>query len=308
MTPNNPLKYTDPSSYRRKPDGWDQPRVALNGGISPGGRMGPGSGKHWSDGFHGSYSYNWRSGLYLDNRGGVVSYETAFNNYIQPNSSLPSEGKYAIGSISLGSRGIWLQYTIQNGYDDLKGVNSQANELFGSETINRLIGFSRSLYQDFWDDATEQGGSNWVNTTNNINTGIGVGTGVLGGNYGLTANQTFRYAQRINGRVVSAAELTAAHTLQSLKVAEALGRVNLVTGVLGSAYSTGKAISDYNRGGWNNVNGLDVADAGVGWAGVGVGVLATLGMVSNPVGWCVSIGTGIYFGARLVYDLSVDRK
>jgi hypothetical protein len=157
---NNPLKYTDPSGYRRKPDGWDLDQsVALNGGISPGGRMGPGSGKHWSDGFHGSYSYNWRSGLYLDNKGGVASYETVFNNYIQPNSSLPSEGKYAIGSISLGNRGIWLQYTIRYGYDDLIGVNSQANELFGSETINSLIGFSGSFYKDFWDDAQGGGGN-----------------------------------------------------------------------------------------------------------------------------------------------------
>jgi hypothetical protein len=142
----------------------------------------------------------------------------------------------------------------------------------------------------------------------NVITGLGVGSGILGGNYGLTAQQTFIYAERINGRVVSAAELTVAHTVQSLKVANALGRINLVTGVLGSAYSTGKAISDYNQGGWHNVNGLDVADAGVGWAGVGVGLLVTVGMVSNPIGWGVAIGTGIYFGARLVYDLSIDKR
>jgi hypothetical protein len=141
---------------------------------------------------------------------------------------------------------------------------------------------------------------------NNINTSIGVVTGVLGGNYGLTANQTFKYGQRINGKLVTAAELTVAHTAHSMKVANTLGRVNLVTGVLGSAYSTGKAISDYNKGGWQNVNGLDVADAAVGWGSVGVGVLATVGMVSNPVGWVVGIGTGIYFGARLVHDLSKD--
>ena len=133
---------------------------------------------------------------------------------------------------------------------------------------------------------------------------MGVASGVIGGNYGLTANQVFKYGQRITGRIVSSAELTAVHAAQSLKVANALGRLNLATGVLGSAYSTGKAISDYNQGGWQSVNGLDIIDAGVGWGGVGVGVLATFGMISNPIGWGVGIGTGIYFGARLVYDLS----
>jgi RHS repeat-associated protein len=153
-----------------------------------------------------------------------------------------------------------------------------------------------------------QGGSDYINTANNVNTGIGVGTGVLGGNYGLTANQTFRYAQRINGRVISAVELTAAHTAQSLKVANALVRLNVVTGVLGTGYSTAKAFSDYNKGGWDNVNGLDVADAGVGAGSLVVSGLVTLGWVSNPIGWGIGIGTGIYFGARFVYDLSVDKK
>ena len=88
MTPNNPLKYTDPSGYRRKPDGWDQPWVALNGGISPGGRMGPGSGKHWSDAFRGEWG-----NFMLGNQGaydGMYS-QGAYSNFV--NNVYPKEKK-----------------------------------------------------------------------------------------------------------------------------------------------------------------------------------------------------------------------
>ncbi|NLF41623.1 MAG: hypothetical protein GX587_02910, partial [Bacteroidales bacterium] len=216
-------------------------------------------------------------------------------------------------------------------YTDISGIgvefNQQTGEIMMHTTHVYSVGEWVKLGDKYWElnttvvenvtrslgevlgnmDNNGSGEGNGLgNTANNINTGIGVGSGLFAGNYGMTANQIIRYAERIKGEVVSAAELTAAHTAQSMKMANALGRLNIVTGTLGSAYSTGKVISDYNSGGWQNVNGLDVADAAIGWGGVGVGVLATIGIVSNPVGWVVGIGTGIYFGARLIYDISQD--
>lgn len=119
------------------------------------------------------------------------------------------------------------------------------------------------------------GGRDWVNATNSVNTGIGVGTGVLGGNYGLTAKHTFKYGVRQGAKIVSASERTAIHFSHSMKVAGTLGRVNIITGTIGVAYSTNQAISDYNEGGWNQVNAWDVSDALVGAGGRLIYDLAT---------------------------------
>lgn len=98
------------------------------------------------------------------------------------------------------------------------------------------------------------------------------------------------------------------HFSHSMNVARTLGRINIITGTIGVVYSTNQAISDYNEGGWNQVNPWDVSDAFIGAGGVTVGGLAMFGIVSNPVGWAVGIGTGLYFGGRLVYDLATTKN
>ncbi len=35
-------------------------------------------------------------------------------------------------------------------------------------------------------------------------------------------------------------------------------------------------------------------------------IVAGVFLVSNPIGWGISIGVGIYFGARLIYNLSTE--
>jgi RHS repeat-associated protein len=83
-------------------------------------------------------------------------------------------------------------------------------------------------------------------------------------------------------------------------------------GVTGSLIGVGVSgvniYNDYdkNGNGFGDVNNWDVADASVGIAGLGVTGLVTLGLVSNPIGWGVAIGTGVYFGARLIYDIATD--
>lgn len=153
------------------------------------------------------------------------------------------------------------------------------------------------------------GGRDWVNTANNINTGIGVGTGVLGGNYGLTANQTFKYGIRQGNKIISASQRTAMHFSHSMKVAGVLGRINIVTGTIGTIYSGSQVYSQYQDGGWQSVNLWDAGDTLMGGIGVGAGIATFL--ISNPVGWGVAagigIGVGVYFGGRLVYDLSINK-
>jgi hypothetical protein len=78
------------------------------------------------------------------------------------------------------------------------------------------------------------------------------------------------------------------------------------TGVAGSVFGMGVSgyniYNDYSQGGMDAVNGWDVADFGVGAASLG----ATIFLASNPIGWGIAIGAGVYFGARLIYDVATD--
>jgi hypothetical protein len=143
-----------------------------------------------------------------------------------------------------------------------------------------------------------------VKKANDTNTGIGAATGILGGNYGLTADQPIKYGQRIGGKVRSAPLLSRASRMQSMRIAGVLGRINFVTGVLGTLYSMNQIRLDYNKGGWEQVKGTDISDAAIGTAGVLATGAVALGLMTNPVGLGIGIGIGLYFAVRLVYDLS----
>jgi RHS repeat-associated protein len=331
---NNPLSYTDPSGYSwlsnfgnwvsktaNQFGNWlNENHISVQGGYSTssgnfwGGTPFIGAAANGGNFLNVGYSIsNGNVGIGNSN-GGLTNFWYPSYNYNSPEQNAMS----SINSIRASAGDAWLMNSTTSNGASLEYSSFVGNGLW----IDGKSGFMLNSWGNYnayvncysngkvlyymLRSAQGQGGSGWVNDANNVNTGLGVGSGVFGGNYGLTANQTFRYAQRINGRVVSAAELTAAHAAQSMKVANALGRINVITGVLGTGYSAAKVYSDYNKGGWNNVNGLDVADAGVGAGGLVVSGLVTLGLVSNPVGWCIGIGTGIYFGARLIYDLSKD--
>ena len=82
-----------------------------------------------------------------------------------------------------------------------------------------------------------------------------------------------------------------------LKYAKGVG---VVGAAVGTAYSGYSAYDDYSSS--REVNPWDVADFGVGVVGLGSTGLVTLGLISNPVGWGIGVGVGIYFGYRLVDD------
>ncbi|MGI8891919.1 MAG: RHS repeat domain-containing protein, partial [Bacteroidia bacterium] len=139
------------------------------------------------------------------------------------------------------------------------------------------------------------------------NTGIGALAGSFGGLYGLTSDYVFKYGKRLaDGTILSNVDITNAYKSKQLKVAGALGKVNIVTGTIGAAASGAKAISDFNEGGWTQVNGWDVSDALIGGGGAVVGFGAAIGIISNPIGWGIGIGVGLYFGGRLIYDLATE--
>jgi RHS repeat-associated protein len=190
----------------------------------------------------------------------------------------------------------------------LTGVHNEITEEFSlfitRTTVRSSLGMSSG--GDNVRLVLETEGKNVPDWLVNSNAGAGAVSGLLGGDLGFAANHKIKYAQRINGKVRSPQVLSRAHRMTTLKVVRGLGRVNLVTGVLGTAYSATEAISDYQAGGWDKVDGWDVTDAVVGAAGVGVSIGVAIGIVSNPVGWAVGIGTGLYFGVRLIIDLTTE--
>ena len=74
-----------------------------------------------------------------------------------------------------------------------------------------------------------------------------------------------------------------------LKGAKVLGPVATVAGVGYSGYKI------YN----GTATTIDYVDAGVGVASLGAAVF----LASNPVGWAIGAGAGIYFAGRFIYDL-----
>jgi hypothetical protein len=136
---------------------------------------------------------------------------------------------------------------------------------------------------------------------NNINTFGGSAVGIFGGNYGFSSYQKFKYAEGIGERVASSSVITRLNAFQSLKVNRILGVVGKYSGIAGTIYSGSKVFSQYLKGGFKEINHWDAYDTGAGAVGVSASVFLA---ASNPIGWGIGIGVGVYFGARLVYDLS----
>ncbi|MFY8107671.1 MAG: RHS repeat domain-containing protein [Bacteroidia bacterium] len=147
-------------------------------------------------------------------------------------------------------------------------------------------------------------GGNWydykiVDKGNNTNTTIGISTGLVGGMWGYSSANTYTYAQKFGNLTVSAGQLTKLNAINAIKVANFLGRVNFVTGAIGSTYSLGRYFTS-----GKDARTKDLVDGIVGVGGTVIGGAALLGIVSNPVGWGIGIGVSIYFGARFIYDLN----
>jgi len=101
----------------------------------------------------------------------------------------------------------------------------------------------------------------------------------------LTAKQK---AWRTNAVLVGDAKLGKYGT-KLLKGAKVLGPLATVAGTAYSGYKI------YN----GTATTIDYVDAGVGVASLGAAVF----LASNPVGWAISAGAGIYFAGRFIYDL-----
>jgi RHS repeat-associated protein len=168
---NNPLKYTDPSGYSYKPDDWNKfgGVVSMTFGFGPGlsGRLGPGSGNHWSD--NKDYSSEYRNLMLMSSNtfnnmygsgasdigNGLLSNSYSLNQWRQGLTSINTvrqEGGYYIQGSTVGTSS--SQILIRS-----DGVD-YANDLSGGEIMFVRVNV-----------AAGKGGSGWLD---NLQTGLDV--------------------------------------------------------------------------------------------------------------------------------------
>ena len=249
---NNPLMYTDPSGYSRitsqedaeaaraaNQNYWnvyfrDMDHLFVGTGGNGTGIIGlPGQGLH-GRGANGIY-YDWYSNVYrstINPTSIISSWSIANSTAISSNSFSWVVGEY------------WWQ--AEGFYDQ------NENFVFSRKVDEGYYLYLISTPRNHNLNISENGWGNTISRVIDVNTGLGGLSGLFAGNYGLTANQTFKYGLRQGGKIISSSRRTAMHFSHSMNVARSFGRVNLITGTIGVAYSTNQVISDYNEGGWED--------------------------------------------------------
>jgi len=143
---------------------------------------------------------------------------------------------------------------------------------------------------------TTETGSNW-----NVVFGLSGTATFWGAEY---VEQVVRTSFKSNRNPISWNRLTS--NQQAWRTKNVLGKRGTIAlkgakklGIVGTGVSTYLAFDNIRTG---NANTIDYFDLGVGSAALGsAGVAFFIG--SNPIGWAIGAGAGIYFTGRLVYDL-----
>ena len=102
----------------------------------------------------------------------------------------------------------------------------------------------------------------------------------------------------------SKAATSAAKTVDAgSKIVKGLGYTSTVVGTAGSVVTIIGGYQNYHNG--RTARG--VTDMVVGGVGVATPILVGLGLVSNPVGWAIGIGCGVYGISTLIYDAATGQ-
>lgn len=95
------------------------------------------------------------------------------------------------------------------------------------------------------------------------------------------------------------------------KQAGSISNIFKGTGVFGATVTTSdvyyKTYNQIKTGDLQNaLQHRDILDASIGTVGLGATVLATFGIISNPVGWDIGIGVLGYGIGTLIYDAATE--
>lgn len=247
-----------------------------------------GSGDYGGNGTH--YTYNWNTGEYNDPMGRVVGFGETFNNSITPNSS------YSFNSTTFGWDHLYLKYS--NNTPVI--VGSVGGEITGIKdgmiqaTNNAIVGqLNLSLYLLAESGAWKNGNGEGINLS--VAGYAATDIGLLKGTADCIAAGEFKSATSWSGwnklltnqQAWRSAKVFGSSFSKGLIIA---GHVGTVLGAVSAGYSTDKAITQFNKGGIEAVDGLVASDAIVGWLGTASTVALAFG-ASNPIGWAV-LGAG----------------
>ena len=202
-------------------------------------------------------------------------------------------------------------YTNDGGYVAYTSNNISFNTSLGSRITLSEVTVTLDNQQSYQNAANQTVNNiyrtrNFLRRASTYNT-VASGTFLVGELANTSwSTQIFKYAKRVGGKVRSPQLLTRANRLRGLRVASTFSKLGVVTEVIGTGISYYNIYSDYdkNGNGIHDVSNWDISDAAVGTVATTTSVLVIVGVVSNPVGWIVGIGAGLYFGYRLISDLS----
>jgi len=263
---NNPLKYTDPSGYSYKPDDWNKfgGVVSMTFGFGAGlsGRLGPGSGNHWSD------AYRNEAGNYM-----LMSSST-FNNMYGPGaadiaSSLAGNAytlnQWRQGTISISSVREAGGYFTQQAYT----VTLASREVIqvGGETIVMSTNSGPGKISQHWvavNTAEDGGGTlgkvdNFLSNSSTLRDYATIVLGMLdiATDARIPAETKPKYQPRGYNPAVDA------------KVANGMKVVNGVVGVMGKTLGVLSAVEHGNQA-------YQAFDSGFIWQGIGYTALTGL--------------------------------
>lgn len=294
---NNPLKYTDPSGYlswaqmQCRNYAWGYSYTNIDGMFVNTYTLEASI----SDIVHNNKNRIGLYGLYNSERygGGGGGYAPTTSSESRTNLFAGGQG----GSRVYFSTSVPIYTQIDPDYNYLIGWFDEAlSWASGYECLSYLSGISAEV------SPTGEGGG-WMQKANGIfgvtTTMITAGTECANA---YVRNQ-FKSATSWTGwtnlratqqtwRTVNVLSKTGAATIKII------GTAGGILGGLSASYSTYKVANQYLDGGVANVNGWDVADAAVGWAGTASAAVLLLG-TTNPVGWAVlGIGAACYGAFR----------
>ena len=279
---NNPLRFIDPSGksmedalkamYNFEGGGfYYRGEYYVNGGgggfysTSTGARLGGGGS---------SYSYNWTTGNYINNNTGneapwneVSSYQ---NYYMSNNGYKVINWGY---NYKIEDKGNFAKYDIWINIEYIGGTSPGANSPNGGTPTG---GYPDGLISGL-DKFNQYNTVAWAFVAPAANAGIQVSNQVINN----TRNAT-----------LIAREMQALNVLKPIAVAARgfnIAGVGISTGIAGYKVYTGTATT------------LDKVDFGLGLGALGAAGGAFL-LGSNPVGWAILGGAGIYYTGRMVYD------
>ena len=244
----------------------------------------------WSDP-SGLYEVDGNGSIKITDENEIASFMSYLNN--NSNASVDDMSEHifnADNGFVWDLPGVTVTGTGKSSYQDAS--NSIHNQVQGA--LNSISTFNGNI--DYGDEVDYFGLS--VSTIGNISSGVS-GYAMYKVASGFKSNSNLWDFQKLTTKQKNFrinAQLGAKGNAVLGKYGLKILKYSKVTGIVGTAVGVGySGYKIYN----GTASTMDYVDTGVGVASLGAAVF----LASNPIGWAIGAGAGVYFAGRLVYDL-----